>query len=188
MSYLFDNILLLNRLRKLSTRLLSSGGLNLRYLRFVALAAGILAASSVMAAGLGLGVGDDIYVNNAPAGQRTAVSTLGAAKLKIINKGDSANSFIINILKSSDTTAPMQNGYGDIPDSSWIVPAKSEVKIAGHSVIDVELYLDIPKNKEYYGKKYQAVIEVKTKQRNPGDLFVLACQLKICFSIKEEIQ
>ena len=46
----------------------------------------------------------------------------------------------------------------------------------------MEVYLKIPNRKEYYNKKYQAVIEVKTKKNRPDEIFVLVCQMKITFT------
>ena len=59
------------------------------------------------------------------------------------------------------------------------------MRIEGNSARVVELYLNIPKREENYNKGYQAIIEVKSKQR-PGEIFVLACQLKMCFSTQAE--
>ena len=56
------------------------------------------------------------------------------------------------------------------------------MKVAGNISEVVELYIKIPKRKEYYNKKYQAIIEVKNKKNRPEEVFVLACQLKMLFS------
>jgi len=136
--------------------------------------------------GLGLGLEVDpgeINLKNVPLGEKVAVSALGGEKMKlrIENKSDSAYTYTIAILPTSETSAALRVGYEDIPDIAWIIPENKEVKIAGNSTKEVELYLEIPKLNKYYNKGYQAVIEVKSKKNRPQELFVLACQLKICF-------
>lgn len=135
--------------------------------------------------GLGLAVNpNEIHLENVPLGQLVAVSVLGGERMKlsIKNKGASACTFTINILPTSQTTTVLKDGYGDIPDTSWIQPENKEIRLEGNSSKAVELYLKIPKKKEYYNKKYQALIEVKSKKEHPQELFVVACQVKISFS------
>lgn len=137
--------------------------------------------------GFGLEVGpDEIYIENVSLGEPVAVSVLAGERMKlsIKNKGTSAYTYSIDILRTAQTTATLKEGYRDIPDISWIWPENKEVKIAGNSTKVVELYLKIPKKAGYANKRYQAVIEVKSKKNNPTEIFVLACQLKIFFTTK----
>ena len=126
----------------------------------------------------------EIYIENVALGKTVAVSALGGErmKLRIENKGASAYTYTIDILPTAQTSATLKEGYIDIPDTTWIWPENNEVTIAGKSTEVVEVYLKIPQKKECYDKKYQAVIEVKNKKNRPEEIFVLACQLKMCFS------
>ena len=139
--------------------------------------------------GLGMGVDPgEINLSNVPLGKAVAVSALGGEgmMLSIENKSDSAYTYTINILPTSETNASLKQGYIDIPDTSWIWPENKEVRVLAHSKQSVELFLKIPKKAEYYNKKYQAVIEVKSKKNNAQEIFVLACQLKIHFATTVE--
>ena len=135
------------------------------------------------AAGLGVDPGE-IVVRNVPLGKVVPVSELTGVKLKIRNKGPKTYTYTISIFTTKETRSRLQAGYKDIPDTRWLWPEKSEVQISGNSEREVELYLRIPKKKKYYNKKYQAIIEVKSKKDKPTDLFVLAVQPRICFSTK----
>ncbi|MCK4519931.1 MAG: hypothetical protein KAT96_02040 [Candidatus Omnitrophica bacterium] len=140
---------------------------------------------SVTGYGMGLGVDPaEINLRNVPLGELVAVSVLGGKgmMLTIENKSSSAYNYSINILHSSQTSAPLKQGYADIPDTAWIRPKNKEVKVAGKSKKTVEIFLKIPGKEEYYNKKYQAVIEVKSKKNDIREIFVLACQLKLCFT------
>lgn len=144
--------------------------------------ASLLFISDAQAIGLGVEPGK-ISLSNVPLGKKVAVSKLGgeAMLLRIENKSASAFTYTIEILPTSKP-GDLRAGYTDIPDTSWLWPEKKVVRIAGGSTEAVELYLKIPKVKKYYNKKYQAVIEVKSKKERPEDLFVLACQVRLCFS------
>ncbi|MFA5092329.1 MAG: hypothetical protein WC543_00030 [Candidatus Omnitrophota bacterium] len=127
---------------------------------------------------------DEILVENVALGKPVAVSALAGEKmkLKIINKDATSCIYTIEILRNEQTTAPLTAGYVDIPQAAWIYPQVKEIKISGKSFEEVELFINIPKDKKYAGQKYQVVIEIKTKKRQPKDLFVLAGQIKINFS------
>ena len=141
-------------------------------------------------ANIGLEVNpDEINIENVRLGKKIAISDLGGEKVKlsIKNKGALACTYSIDIFYTAETTVSLGEGYKDIPDTDWIIPENKEVHIAANSERIVELYLKIPKNKKYYNKKYQAVIEVRSKKNSPQEIFVLACQLKLYFStIKAE--
>lgn len=125
---------------------------------------------------------------NVPIGRVVVVSELSDQKvrLNIWNKSNVAYTYTVGILPSKETTADLPKEYKDIPDTNWIWPENTEVMVPAHSYKDVELYLNIPIDKKYKNKKYQAVIEVKSKKNNPKEIFVLACQLKILFSTSSQ--
>lgn len=151
----------------------------------------LLSIAGLAAAEMGLEVGPDNFeVSGVPLGRKTAVSELSSRhlKLEIKNKSSAAYNYVINILPSKDTTAPLPAGYLDIPDTSWIIPEEKEVKIEAGQIGEVELYIDIPEKEEYAGKKYQAAIEVKSKKNKPANLFVLAAQVRIKFSTGSRAQ
>lgn len=132
----------------------------------------------------------EIVVKDCPLGEKVAISDLGGEKmrLRIQNKGAVDYTYAINVLFSAEAQAALREGYIDIPDTSWIIPENKEVCIPAHSSKEVELYLKIPKRDEYYAQRYQAVIEIKSKKNRPEDVFVLAVQIRICFStIKMEV-
>ena len=151
-------------------------------LALVSVVMGLLFISDAQAVGLRVEPGE-INLKDVALGKKVAVSKLGgkAMLLRIENKSASAFTYTINILHTSKP-GYLKAGYTDIPDTSWLWPEKKVVSIAGKTTEAVELYLKLPKKKKYYNKRYQAIIEVKSKKRRPEDLFVLACQVRLCFS------
>lgn len=147
----------------------------------------LLSFTQLCWAGMGLETNPgQIDVTGVPLGRRVAVSKLTEQPvyLEIKNKSDAAYYYVINILHTSQTTSPLREGFVDIPDTSWIIPEEKEVRVEANQTKEVELYINIPNKKAFANKKYQAVIEVKSKKNNPQDIFVLACQLRITLQTK----
>ena len=143
----------------------------------------LLSVAQLCWAMMGLGVEpDEINVTNVPLGRKVAVSSLTKEPvyLQIKNQSNMAYYYVINILHTPQTTYPLREGFIDIPDTNWIIPEEKEVRIEAHQTKEVELYINIPKKMGYADKKYQAIIEVKNKKNHPQDVFILACQVRIC--------
>ena len=167
-----------------------------RVVRLVSLGLLLTAVSCFLSAqtawgkiGLELDPGE-INIKDVPLGEVVKVSELGGeqTKLRITNKSSSGYNYTINILYTSQTASPVLTGYIDIPDTSWIWPEEREIRIPANSVKEVELFLKIPREEKYLDKDFQVIIEVKSKKERPGDLFVLACQLRMCFSTTGEVR
>ena len=131
---------------------------------------------------------EQIKIEDCLTGAKLAVSELKpqGAKLQIHNKSAQSFTYTITPLYRSDVNIPLEKGYFDIPDTSWITPQNKEIFIPAGETKEIELYLTIPKRKKYRNKNYQAVIEIKSKKNNPEDIFVLAVQIKMLFSTKRK--
>ena len=128
-----------------------------------------------------------IDVTDVPLGRRVAVSKLTEQPvyLEIKNKSDADYDYVIRILYTAETAVPLPEGYVDIPDTNWIMPEEKEVRIEANQTKQVELFIFIPNKKAFAGKKYQAIINVRSKKNNPQDLFILACQLRITLQTRK---
>ena len=137
------------------------------------------------AAALGVEVNPgEITLSDVPLGEKIVVSKASnqRTKLEIENKSTLACVYKIDILPASQTSAVIERGYTDIPDTSWIWPQEKEVMVQAKSTEEVELFLKVPDEENYKGKNFLAVIEVKSKKNSPEEIFVVAVQLKIFFS------
>jgi len=126
----------------------------------------------------------EIVLENCPLGEKVLVSDLGGSEmtLRIQNKAPVDYTYTISVLSGSDGNSPLKQGYEEIPEVSWIIPESEEVRVPANSTAETELYINVPDREEYAGKKYQAVIEVKSKKNNAKDVFVLAVQIGMRFS------
>jgi hypothetical protein len=134
---------------------------------------------------MGLAIGpDQIDLDDVPLGSKVTASQLAGQPLylEITNNSSTAFDYVIDILHSGETSAPLPANYQDVPDTSWIIPEAEEIWIEAGKTKKIDLYLNLPDDPNYAGKKYQAVIEVKNKKKRPEDIFVLAAQVRIRFS------
>lgn len=147
----------------------------------------LFACINLWAMGLAVDPGR-IDLEAVPLGDKVTASEVAGEPLclEITNNSSTAFDYVIDILYSGETSAPLPSGYQDITDTSWIIPAQSEVSIKAGQTKEVELYLNLPDDPNYAGKKYQAVVEVKSKKRRPEDIFVLAAQVRIRFTTQAE--
>jgi hypothetical protein len=142
----------------------------------------ILLGGAVCTQAMGLGVRpDSITLRDVPLGEKIAVSGLTGRPygIQITNKGAAAYSYVINIHTPAQVSIKPSFGYEDIPDTAWIQPKQKEIRIEAGSSKDVELYIDIPGDSIYAGKRYQAIIEVQSKKNHEKDIFVLAAQVRV---------
>jgi hypothetical protein len=139
-----------------------------------------LIPSLCFALGLAVDPGS-VSVKGVPLGEKVAVSQYSSEhkKFAITNKSDSAYTFTIAILPVSKTTSLLTPGYQDIPDVSWLVPQEKEIRIDAYATREVELHVLVPRKKQYADKKYMAVLEVKSKKNNEGEMFVVAAQAQM---------
>ncbi|MFH1310429.1 MAG: hypothetical protein ABIH85_07115 [Candidatus Omnitrophota bacterium] len=144
--------------------------------------------SSIPADALGLSVDPgEIILREVPLGEKISVVEFAGEKAKLLieNKSEKDCTYDIEVLSVTGVNAHLKRGYKDIPGTSWIKPEKKEVHILAGNTKTVDVYLEIPKDKQYENKNYQAILEVKSRKDNPGDLFVLAVQVRMCISTQK---
>jgi hypothetical protein len=145
----------------------------------------ILLGGMVCAGAMGLAVSPGrIDLQGVPLGSKVTATELAREPLylKISNNSSTAFDYVINILHTSETPVSLPSGYQDIPDTGWITFEMEEIHVEAGKAKEVELYFNLPDSPAYAGKKYQAIIEVKSKKNKPEEVFVLAAQVRVCFT------
>jgi len=129
-----------------------------------------------------------ISVNNVGLGKKfeLQVSSPGSAGyfLAVANTGDKRANYAISILSCKEYGCNPYFGYQDIPDVRWIetkaVSGKqlavsrkgnlTEITLsAGETGYVRNIFIKIPKKKEYYNQRWQAVVKV-IKKASPGEM------------------
>ncbi len=152
-------------------------------LPFLVLFSCLFFSTQVYSMGLSVDPGE-IILRGVPLGKKISVAEFAGEKTKLLIENKSSEDFTyeIDILSTAVTNAPLEQGYKDIPDTSWIIPEQKEVHVLAGATVAVDIYIDIPKNEQYENQNFQAIINVKSKKNNPEELFVLAVQLRMCIS------
>jgi len=126
----------------------------------------------------------ELVIKGVPLGEKTSASRLGAEKLKVTNKDGKAHRFTVKVLTTAASRSRLKYGYEDIPDASWLKPGEAESVIGPLQSKEFDLFVEVPKKKDYAGKSFQAIVEVKREKDEPKDLFVLAAQPRVCLTIQ----
>lgn len=80
--------------------------------------------------------------------------------LKLINWADNQIKIKLkSILYSREFSLP--SGYVPAPDPSWLTVKPGEVKIAGNEIKELKIFVNIPDEEEYYGKKYAFLVKAE---------------------------
>jgi hypothetical protein len=101
--------------------------------------------------------------------------------LKVKNTGEQDIRIEIEAIKPQDNE--LKDGYSRIPDVGWITLEKDDFVIEPDSWAQTNVLIKVPKDKRYYGKKYQAYILTKTKSRGR---IQAGLKSRILFSVKKK--
>jgi hypothetical protein len=102
----------------------------------------------------------EFRVDDVPIGQQVTLSV----KLNITYHGSSPAEYEIrSILPLS-----LREGYENIPDPSWMTFSPSELTLQPGTTENVTIYLSVPNNEEYLGKKWEVWIDVSPKPTYVG--------------------
>lgn len=118
---------------------------------------------------------------NAKPGEKYSVQELLGKPVKVKNTGKSRTAIEIEVVKPSESE--LKEGYERIPDVKWVNIEQENFDIEPNKWGRTNLILEVPKNKKYYGKKYQAFLLIKTVGKGK----VEAClKSKILISVEKK--
>lgn len=123
---------------------------------------------------------------NVEPGRRT-----DARSLVITNISRQKRTYALTARKCEDIGAKVTHGYEDIPDVSWVRFERRHVPIDANCRTLVRVWLDVPEEHAYSGRKWQFYIEVREVVPQYGylqgrpDRFGLAIFLKARISMMD---
>lgn len=91
-------------------------------------------------------------------GEKQDLAELTGNQFKIINPNDEDYRYRVTSIRIADSKVTSSPGYEDCPDPSFLTFSESEVDVPANTVKVVKLFLNIPDEKEYRGKKYMFLI------------------------------
>lgn len=119
----------------------------------------------------------EVIVKNTPVGVEVNLRNYAGVPYRVINT--SLTPETIEILVINGDAAQLRKGYEPIPDPSWVRLGRSEFELGpgGEGVTD--LFISVPKENKYLGKKYQVMLWARTKARAGGRLFGTGIQSRL---------
>mgnify|MGYP001596055067 CR=1 FL=1 len=159
------------------------------------LAIGVLMPAILPPVGAAIGIASpfgEVVVKNATVGMEFNLRSYAGIPYRVINTSLTAEP--IEILVLNGASSELRKGYDPIPDPSWVRLGKSEFELGpgGEGVTDV--FISIPKENRYLGKKYQVTLWARTKAQAGGRLFGTGVQSRLLiqtaydFKTPEEIK
>lgn len=100
-------------------------------------------------------------LENVMPGKSYVIKSVNNKPLKIKNTGNTEVIVKIEVLRPSRND--LKDNYKQIPDVSWVSIEEDSLKILPGSWGQAKVFIKVPKNKAYYGNKYQAYLLIKTE-------------------------
>lgn len=120
-------------------------------------------------------------MDNLKPGKRYSTARMRNMPLKVKNAGENEVRVKIEVLKPAK--GELRQGYEQIPDVSWISMEKDSFNLKPGSYDQTDVFVEVPKKKEYYGKKYQAFLLIGTAG---GGRIQAGLKSLILFSVQEK--
>lgn len=106
------------------------------------------------------------YMKQVATGTTYDVETAAGSAIKVINPNAEKMQFKVYPLTSKDAKVSLKSGYEDIPSADWITFKEMHVSVPPESIKRLKTFVKIPKNEEFKGKKYQAVLVLEGVGQN----------------------
>lgn len=96
-----------------------------------------------------------IELNQIALGKKNAVMDDNQEWIKIQNNSDKTTDYYFESLNPKDTVIAIDTGYEACPDATFLTFAKEKIKLKQGREAPIEMYIEIPDQPEYRGKKYE---------------------------------
>jgi len=140
---------------------------------------------SVWAIGVASPFGE-VVIKNAPVGTEFKLRDYVGIPYRIINT--SLTPEILEVLVLNGATEQLRPGYENLPDPKWVWLSKSEFDLGpgGEGLADV--FISIPRDDKYLGKKYQVQLWGRTKAGSGGRLLGTGVQSRLLIQTAYDFQ
>jgi hypothetical protein len=106
------------------------------------------------------------------------------SSIMIRNDSASVTSYTLRAVNLKDLGLELEEGYEALPSTGWVSFSSKRVAISPGKWRQVDVFLEIPEEKEHLGKKWMFFIEVKEYPAG-RQLFALSCQSKLYVTTQE---
>ncbi|MFH1824357.1 MAG: hypothetical protein ABH873_03930 [Candidatus Firestonebacteria bacterium] len=99
-------------------------------------------------------------------------------KIEVMNDSKKTRCYALKVKRASEINVKLEEGFKDIPRKEWISFEKEIISVLGENVEKISAYINVPRRKGSYDRRWQFYIEIKEKTEG-GEMFGLACYMKI---------
>jgi len=125
-----------------------------------------------------------VSIENLQIGQAYSTQELVNLPLTVVNRSEESVNLQIDILYPSENE--LVEGYEPIPDISWIQLENNFFAISGGGSATTDVYITIPNEKRYLGKKFQVYLWSHTV--GGEGMIALGLKSKLLFTISPELE
>lgn len=113
-----------------------------------------------------------VDMKDVPTGKKVEVLTSDKKQILIKNSSDVKTTMFLQSLDPQKTILTIEPGYEACPQPDFISFKKDEFKVNGKSEKNIKVFIEIPDEAQYKGKKYQFIIAVSTGQKTSGIRYI----------------
>ena len=114
----------------------------------------------------------------------TATTESNKYFLVLTNKNDNPADFSIVFITCKEYGCEPRSGYKDVPETKWFNMKSQKISVpAGQKFYVKDVFIEVPKKKEYQNQKWQAVVKVR-KNATDGEFANLQVILPLLIETK----
>lgn len=102
-----------------------------------------------------------IFIDGVELGKKIDMEKKYKQSLKIVNPNNEEFSYRIRSVTAWEAEMGVIPGYDETPDLSFLTFSETEFSLPPVSIREIKMFLQIPNEEKYRGKKYQFVISVQ---------------------------
>jgi len=142
-------------------------------------------ASSAQAVGLATNFGN-VEVVNVPMGSTVSLRDLTGIVYRIRNTGLNAEDVEVSVIRPDPEREPVWKGYEPIPAAAWVSLAQEKFYLAPGQEGVSDVFLNIPKDERYLGKKFQVWLWARNVAK--GRFLAVGLKSRIVFQVASTLQ
>ncbi len=119
----------------------------------------VVFASPCFAGKIGTNFGE-VKVESLPIGQTQSMKQIANMPFNVINMTD--ESIDLKLLVEMPKAEEVKPGYDPLPNPDWVKLEKESLRLPPQETGNSDIYITIPKEKRYLGKKYQVSLVAET--------------------------
>ena len=102
-----------------------------------------------------------IFIDGVELGKKIDIEKKYKHTLKVVNPNNEKFSYRIRTVTAWEAEMGVIPGYEDAPEPSFLTLSEKEFSLPPISIREIKMFLQIPNEEKYRGKKYQFVISVQ---------------------------